>query len=215
MCVNESRTLQVNLDGFMNGKELCNCLVWEDCFEFTSTNAIGNLIVKAMGREPDTYEGNKGYWLKDIMSQWRAVRQEPFGQCIGCYLYFAESTFIGRYCEECYTQSRYDWTCPENSVRESKDWMRDEAMDWQCGKCDICGVSVSAPQLDHDHDNGLGRAVLCHACNQKMSAVDNKEWLEKGIAYRDRYAQQHLYFGGRLYSTGKRVIPLWQQLELF
>lgn len=55
--------------------------------------------------------------------------------------------------------------------------------------CAICGRDLSEAQprhsvVDHDHDTGVVRGVLCHNCNTGIGRFsDNVELLEKAIEY--------------------------------
>jgi len=56
----------------------------------------------------------------------------------------------------------------------------------QDGKCAICSVTVKGKRLcvDHDHETGQVRGLLCDLCNTALGAVrDSTELLSKAIAY--------------------------------
>lgn len=63
----------------------------------------------------------------------------------------------------------------------------------QDGKCSICGTSLRNPfkdfsgakqAVDHCHENGKVRAILCGTCNSGLGHFkDNPEILEKAIKY--------------------------------
>lgn len=68
----------------------------------------------------------------------------------------------------------------------------------QQGLCAICGISITAegktPTLDHDHNTGVCRGVLCNNCNGlegKINNIANRakrerstlEWLESLVQY--------------------------------
>lgn len=42
---------------------------------------------------------------------------------------------------------------------------RDVLMHWQLGRCAICAAPDRWLVLDHDHDSGLVRGLLCESCN--------------------------------------------------
>lgn len=60
----------------------------------------------------------------------------------------------------------------------------------QNGKCAICnGVSANGKSLcvDHDHENGNIRGLLCIKCNTGIGLLrDSKDIMKKAIAYLDR-----------------------------
>ena len=63
--------------------------------------------------------------------------------------------------------------------------------DEQGGCCAICGVerpngTIRGLYVDHCHETGKIRGLLCPPCNFRMSVVDNPDWLAKGQAYKER-----------------------------
>ena len=60
-------------------------------------------------------------------------------------------------------------------------------------KCNICGVSGEESgrgrlAVDHNHDTGAVRGLLCHRCNTSLGLLyDKKESLEKAIQYLGGY----------------------------
>ena len=57
----------------------------------------------------------------------------------------------------------------------------------QGGKCAICGTTEfngGGPCMDHDHETGKIRGVLCHNCNSLLGhAHDGIKVLEAAAAY--------------------------------
>lgn len=68
----------------------------------------------------------------------------------------------------------------------------------QQGLCAVCRIAIAkegkTPTLDHDHDSGVCRGVLCNNCNGlegKINNIANRakrdgsplEWLESLVAY--------------------------------
>lgn len=73
----------------------------------------------------------------------------------------------------------------------------------QKGRCAICEINVLAESktttLDHDHETGVVRGVLCNNCNGLEGKVKNAatrakregtylEWLEKLVLYLQKHA---------------------------
>ncbi|MFZ6002544.1 MAG: endonuclease VII domain-containing protein [Actinomycetota bacterium] len=63
----------------------------------------------------------------------------------------------------------------------------DEMLDAQNGGCAICGAKperLASMHVDHDHDLGHLRGLLCIACNQGLGQFrDNPEILLRAIVY--------------------------------
>jgi hypothetical protein len=57
----------------------------------------------------------------------------------------------------------------------------------QGGRCAVCGTDQynnRGPQIDHDHETGKVRGILCNACNGGMGLFkDNTDIMEAAIAY--------------------------------
>lgn len=47
--------------------------------------------------------------------------------------------------------------------------------------CALC--SCQPRHVDHDHVTGLTRGVLCVSCNFRLSAIDDREWLQQADAF--------------------------------
>ena len=59
----------------------------------------------------------------------------------------------------------------------------------QNGCCDICEVpiSLSKIQIDHNHDTGRLRGLLCQSCNIKIVGMDDRVFLQKALDYLEEY----------------------------
>lgn len=55
--------------------------------------------------------------------------------------------------------------------------------------------------VDHDHETGLIRGLLCPRCNTALSFIDDKAWHERALAYLASARE----FPGRLSAKVKRV----------
>jgi hypothetical protein len=53
----------------------------------------------------------------------------------------------------------------------------------QGGICPICGEPPRLPSVDHDHDTGLVRGILCRTCNSALGVLDTVERLRAAMAY--------------------------------
>jgi hypothetical protein len=54
----------------------------------------------------------------------------------------------------------------------------------QDGRCAICGSALEQLHVDHDHETGEIRGLLCSNCNVAISQLgDDVETMESAIAY--------------------------------
>ena len=58
----------------------------------------------------------------------------------------------------------------------------------QKNKCKICMCNMETPQIDHNHDTGEVRALLCRSCNTTLGLVnENPDTLYNMINYINDY----------------------------
>lgn len=66
-------------------------------------------------------------------------------------------------------------------------WRYDFLLSAQESACAICKIKFTAknlPHIDHSHDNGLVRGLLCRQCNLGLGFFkDNTKVMEKAIEY--------------------------------
>ena len=85
----------------------------------------------------------------------------------------------------------------EGILKGSARWgmVRGEFVDAQDGHCAICGDNVrDRPNLDHCHDTGFIRGVLCTACNSMLGWYEKRRRaIETYLARADEFtAYQHV-----------------------
>ena len=51
-----------------------------------------------------------------------------------------------------------------------------ELWDWQEHRCAMCGFENTKIEMDHCHESGLIRGLLCHSCNLNESSNDRLRW---------------------------------------
>jgi hypothetical protein len=71
------------------------------------------------------------------------------------------------------------------------DGWREEMHDAQEGGCAICEkpIDVFKAHIDHDHNMGITRALLCGPCNTRLGTVENADWLERAQSYLESHRQ--------------------------
>lgn len=64
----------------------------------------------------------------------------------------------------------------------------DEMYQLQKGLCQICGNELSNKyRIDHDHETGKPRGLLCHRCNLLIAGIDDRNFFEKALDYLKRH----------------------------
>lgn len=53
----------------------------------------------------------------------------------------------------------------------------------QGGSCAVCKKELKKFHIDHDHNTGKVRGLLCHRCNVMIGGWDDKEWLNSAMRY--------------------------------
>ncbi|HDR9290545.1 TPA: hypothetical protein QDB46_005754 [Burkholderia multivorans] len=59
----------------------------------------------------------------------------------------------------------------------------DDLLKNQNGLCALCGGLMERPVIDHCHQTGRVRGILCHPCNIKLPAVEDMGWVMLAWAY--------------------------------
>ncbi|MCA8263300.1 endonuclease VII domain-containing protein [Burkholderia multivorans] len=59
----------------------------------------------------------------------------------------------------------------------------DDLLKKQNGCCALCGGLMERPVIDHCHQTGKVRGILCHPCNIKLPAVEDMGWVMLAWAY--------------------------------
>lgn len=58
----------------------------------------------------------------------------------------------------------------------------------QGGVCAICSEAPHRPVVDHCHETGSVRGILCHGCNIKLHSVEDSGFLAAALTYLGRRA---------------------------
>lgn len=100
----------------------------------------------------------------------------------------------GAHCSECYNASRRVWNRENGHVqadyqRRSRYGISQDQYNkllLRFTSCPVCGISfeVSVPCVDHDHDTGRVRGLLCKPCNRAIGLLgDDPDRLRLGAEY--------------------------------
>ena len=85
-----------------------------------------------------------------------------------------------------------------------------DAQNWKCAICKRAEVArgrygrVKMPAVDHDHNTGKVRALLCQNCNHMLGCVrDNRAILLAGVAYLDKHGSTEYPLRERAHADSK------------
>ena len=58
-------------------------------------------------------------------------------------------------------------------------------IDTQHGDCLLCEQPLAGKRkvVDHDHNTGKVRGILCHRCNVMIGGMDDHAWLRRALEY--------------------------------
>lgn len=112
----------------------------------------------------------------------RAAIEVPCKVC-GANVKPPRRTYCSDQCHaEARTPDKYGLTITEFKV----------LLDARGGSCGICGTSdwgIKGPQIDHDHETGAVRGILCVNCNNALGRMhDDTARLRAAAAYLERHA---------------------------
>lgn len=79
----------------------------------------------------------------------------------------------------------------EKKYGVTADWY-DRKLAEQGGHCALCEVDCVANRkylfVDHNHETGAVRGILCYRCNTFVGQIEKKGWIESALAYLARYS---------------------------
>jgi hypothetical protein len=107
-------------------------------------------------------------------------------------------------CSTCYSQhhrktheSKYRLAARRHSLMKHYGMSIEEydilatQQDYKCAICEEIAPALRALVVDHNHETGRVRELLCRACNSGIGALgDSIERLEKALAYLRKHAQK-------------------------
>lgn len=108
--------------------------------------------------------------------------------CTFCQEAFTPKTVTQIYCQRCNrngTLSAYGITADECDVIL-------HTQDHACGVCgcDLSSLPTKQIHIDHDHNDGKIRGIVCRTCNWRLSAVDDSSWMQKALSYLSKPGHQ-------------------------
>lgn len=111
---------------------------------------------------------------------------------------------------------KYKTALPLRQMKKERDGLLME----QVGLCAICEVPVSVVSkryhLDHDHDTGEIRGVLCHGCNVGLGMFkESPERLLKAIDYLNKFRLEKFDYKIKEDYTKeevKEIVTVWWKL---
>lgn len=59
----------------------------------------------------------------------------------------------------------------------------DDMLGAQGGKCALCPTILKKPHIDHCHNTGKVRGLLCHRCNIRLGGWDDINWRDRAARY--------------------------------
>lgn len=97
------------------------------------------------------------------------------------------------YCKPCYNE-RNKTRNRSDTPEQKRQWNLsrrygitvaefDEMLARQGGKCVICEQEPKRPVVDHCHETGAVRGILCHRCNIILHGIENADYRGRAMRY--------------------------------
>jgi hypothetical protein len=94
--------------------------------------------------------------------------------CQSCKKEFMAKNKTRRWCEVCSPDLKFRARLHNYGVSKP---MWDAMLLEQGGHCALCDRPATA--VDHDHETGVVRGLLCHGCNIALNRIDVPGWVEE------------------------------------
>ena len=89
-------------------------------------------------------------------------------------------------CVECLDYKRL--AIKRTTTRDGKEWLVQQIA-LQDGLCALCDLPMKNTYIDHDHNTGKLRALLCSNCNTGLGKLrDDPQLMRKAADYVERHA---------------------------
>lgn len=147
-------------------------------------------------------------------------REWPQGErwCAGCQNFIPTWYTIGSRCRACSSQASHASHVQRVYDLDPQDYQR--LLDWQGGRCYVCGQVPRVRRLavDHDHATGEVRGLLCSndewGCNVMLSRVLNDpECAVRLLEYVERYPIQRMRAGEEPRRWPRKVNEIVESLK--
>lgn len=118
-------------------------------------------------------------------------------QCKRCEKWFNSTQGSQIYCVACGSSYKDRANILKHGLTNDQ---YQELVERSGGCCELCGYvpgedATKSLSIDHDHDTGLIRGMLCWSCNIAMSYLDNQGWMEKALVYKSARHMQPYFIG--------------------
>ena len=99
--------------------------------------------------------------------------------CEFCKQEYTATSFTQRWCRTCVPNRSWSARAQRYGVVKP-EWNR--LLEQQHGHCALCDEQPTV--VDHDHETGEVRGLLCNSCNLKLVGLDDTNWRVKAEKYR-------------------------------
>ena len=123
---------------------------------------------------------DNGEWTMEKMVKPKGIKDNHKSRiCETCSVEYIPTGQNQRWCRVC--SPDFNWSRRIFRYGVTKP-MWDAMLETQDGTCALC--SGKAIHVDHCHNTGRVRGLLCYSCNLKLAGLDDIEWRVKAEAYR-------------------------------
>jgi hypothetical protein len=136
-------------------------------------------------------------WLRRNNVIIRDRNKGSAGICTRCNVSFIKTQNAQKYCSGC--GEKY-----KDRANILKHGLSDEQyaflLERSGNACELCGYvpgpnATKSLSIDHDHNTGLTRGLLCYDCNIRMAFMDDSEWLSKAFRYQTAEHIEPMFIG--------------------
>jgi len=112
-----------------------------------------------------------------------AKKFQEIRQCEKCSVKYTAESSTQRWCKPCAPNKTASTRLQRYNVSQPEfDAMKAE----QDGLCAICRIEP-ASFVDHNHETGEVRQLLCCGCNSRLAVLEDDLWKQKAEAYLEKH----------------------------